>query len=291
MSKICQLDKSYDLWLSYSWSSNNHGICGHTFEVLDYYYILKNHFKVGILLAEDIDWGMLYNAIISKYDFTPEEIQSIKDNVVFYNRPKLLVGSNILFTDGGVKSLKDYTLLFDNIIHFACGDMEIEYSKDHVLLDKRVYSFNGIDYKKRILFDRLLTVNKHKDNTLVYATKNCRDLSADYYKTLSKTYNNLLVITNEENKPAGINYIIPPVKNLFEQFSTFVYTPVERHLDCSPRFITECKYYNKDVIYDNIDYWEEDKGLYWRKWDIDNDFESLYLKEDDDIIDIIKSII
>jgi hypothetical protein len=46
MDKILRLDPNYDLWLSYTWSSNNHGICGHTYEIIDYYYILKNHFKL-----------------------------------------------------------------------------------------------------------------------------------------------------------------------------------------------------------------------------------------------------
>jgi hypothetical protein len=60
MPKILNLDNNYDLWLSYTWSKNNHGICGHTFEVIDYYYILKKHFKVGILIGEDIDWEIFY---------------------------------------------------------------------------------------------------------------------------------------------------------------------------------------------------------------------------------------
>ena len=104
-----------------------------------------------------------------------------------------------------------------------------------------------------------------------------------------------LFITNKENKPIlpieGFSFSIPPVKNLFEKFSTYVYTPVKRKWDCSPRFIAECKYFNKEVIFHNIDYWKEDKGLYWRQWDIENNFDSLFLKEDDEIIQILKNII
>ena len=40
MNKILRLDPNYDLWLSYTWSNNNHGICGHTYEIIDYYHIL-----------------------------------------------------------------------------------------------------------------------------------------------------------------------------------------------------------------------------------------------------------
>lgn len=76
MSTIVRLEK--ELYLSYTWSNNNHGICGHTFEVIDYFYVLKKYFDVGILLCEDIDWPTLEKAIRYKYDFTEEEIKEIR---------------------------------------------------------------------------------------------------------------------------------------------------------------------------------------------------------------------
>ena len=297
MSKITQLDSSYDLWLSYTWSSNNHDICGHTFEVVDYFYILQHTLKVGILLCEDIDWPTFESSIRSKYSFSEDEIAYIKSNTVFSNRPTLVKGKNILFTDGGVVNMQSVTLLFDNIFYFACGNKEIKdntKSNVWILQDDRVYDpvkRNGINYKKKILFDKLKTINASKDAVLVYATKNCRNL--DSYEELSQYGNNILAITNKENKPndiQGVTFVIPPVAELFEQFTTYVYTPVKRKWDCSPRFIAECKYYGKQVIYHNIDYWDTDLGLYWRKWDIDNNFESLFLTKDDEIVAIVKRI-
>jgi hypothetical protein len=298
MSKITQLDTTYDLWLSYSWSNNNHGICGHTYEVIDYYHILRNDFKVGILLCEDIDWLTFESSIRSKYDFTDDEVADIKANTVFSNRPTLVKGRNILFTDGGVVNLEAVTLLFDNIFYFACGNKEVkDNDKDNVwiLQDDRVYEpvkRNGINYKKRILFDRLKQLNNAQDQLLVYATKNCRDL--DDYESLREYGKPVMVITNKENQPKpidGFTFVIPPVDNLFEQFTTYVYTPVKRKWDCSPRFIAECKYYGKQVVFHNIDYWEQDRGLYWRNWDIENDFDSLYLRTSDDIVNILKGIL
>jgi hypothetical protein len=298
MSKIARLDSSYDLWLTYSWSNNNHDICGHTYEVIDYFYILKKCFKVGILLCEDINWNIFEKTIRSKYSFTEEEIIEYKTHTVFINRPSLLSGRNILFTDGGVINTSNVTLLFDNIFYFACGNKEIKNNiKKNVwiLQDDRVYDpvvLNGINYKKRILFNKLKTFTKSSSSYLVYATKNCRNLTN--YQELLQYSDNIIAITNEENKPqpvSGITFVTPPIDNIFEKFSTYIYTPVERKWDCSPRFIAECKYYNKQVIYHNIDYWHEDLGLYWRKWDIDNDFESLILKDDDSIIGVIKNII
>jgi hypothetical protein len=295
LSKIVQLNPEYDLWLSYSWSDNNHGICGHTYEVIDYYHILKNHFKVGILLCEDIDWETFELSIKSKYNFTDVEMQDIKDNTVFNNRPNLIKGSNILFTDGGVVNMESVTLLFNNIFYFACGNKEIkDNDKDNVyiLQDDRVYEpvkRNGVNYKKRILFDRLKPIGDSKDQVLIYATKNCRHISnfTDYTK-----YGKIIAIVNSIPKSeSGIEFLMPPVDNIFEQFNTYVYTPIPRKWDCSPRFIAECKHYGKKVIYHNIDYWEEDHGLRVRKWDIDNDFDSLHLKDNDDIIEILKGVI
>jgi hypothetical protein len=298
MSKITQLDPSYDLWLSYTWSNNNHGVCGHTYEVIDYYHVLRNNFKVGILLCEDIDWSLFETSIRSKYNFTDNEIEDIRLNTVFVHRPTLVKGQNILFTDGGVVNMQSVTLLFDNIFYFACGNKEIKDNiKDNVwiLQDDRVYEpvkKNGVNYKKKILFDKLKPATHSNNTVLVYATKNCRHL--DTYDELLQYGDNILAITNKENMPKpvpGINFVIPPVDNLFEQFGTYVYTPVKRKWDCSPRFIAECKYYGKQVIFHNIDYWEEDRGLYWRNWDIENDFDSLHLRTSDDIVNILKGII
>ena len=130
MSTILRLDKdNYDLWLTYSWSNNNHGICGHTFEVIDYYLLLKKYFRVGILLAEDIDWPIFEAAVLSKYEVSENEINQLRQDTVFCNRPKLVSCKNILFTDGGVVSLRDKTILSDHIFHFACGNLEVKDNK------------------------------------------------------------------------------------------------------------------------------------------------------------------
>lgn len=302
MNKILRLDKSYDLWLSYSWSNNNHGVCGHTFEVIDYYYILKDHFKVGILLAEDVCWDILEKSITSKYNFNNKEIKEIKESIVFSKRPSLVSGNNIIFTDGGIKSTNECVLLFSNILYMACGNLEVKNNKDDrvwILQDNRIYEkpiVNGINYKKKILFDRLKEIDRSDNSILLYGTKNCRDIKKEEYFEISGKYDrHILALTNEENKPdykvPGIEFVVPPLNNIFEKFQTYIYTPVQRKWDCSPRFIAECKYYGKEVIYYKIDYWKEDKGLYWRKWDIDNDFESISLKRDDELVSILRGII
>ncbi|HLE09642.1 MAG: hypothetical protein A2504_07035 [Bdellovibrionales bacterium RIFOXYD12_FULL_39_22] len=302
MSTILRLDKiTYDLWLSYSWSGNNQGICGHTFEVIDYYLLLKKYFRVGILLAEDIDWPTFKQAITSKYDISLLELEEIQADTVFFNRPKLVTGNNILFTDGGVTSLKNKTLLFDNIFHFSCGDLTIKNNKSaktFILQDERIYGrcLNSIDYKKKIYFSRYKKIISAENNILLYGTKNCRNISLElYYEILNQYHGNFICLTNESNRfeglPERFRFLKMPVDNLFEMFTTYIYTPIERKFDCSPRLIAECKFYGKNVIYHKIDYWDEDRGLYYRKWDIDNDFDSICLNENDEIIDVLKKII
>ena len=295
MSKILRLDSSYDLWLSYSWSNNNHGICGHTYEVIDYYHILKDYFKVGILLAEDIDWNMFEKSIVSKYDFNDDELIDIKQNTIFADRPTVVTGKNILFTDGGIVNNAHKTLLFDNVLYFACGNKQIKDNDDEntwILQDSRVYEpvkQNGIDYRKKILFNRLKKIRPSKNRALLYATKNCRSIT-DFEQY--KQYGDVLAIVNVlPNAVKGIEFALPPIDNIFEQFTTYIYTPVERRWDCSPRFIAECKYYGKQVVYHNIDYWDVDHGLRVRKEDIDNNFDSLRLESTDEIVTILKQII
>lgn len=303
-SKILVLDK-HDLYLTYSWSSVNHGICGHTYEVIEYFTILKEHFNVGILLCEDITPATFRLAIADKYNFDPVDVDYILDNTVFINRPSLLKGKDILFTDGGVKSTSKLTLLFDHIFHFACGDKEVKNNtKDntYILQDNRIYEavrHNGIDYKKKILFNHLRPVRTSANNTLVYATKNCRDIRTDMYSELADEHEGTFLCLTTDGKPLDLpeniedrfRFVAMPVVNLFSRFDKYIYTPVPRHFDCSPRFIAECHFYEKEVVYKDIDYLTEDLGLYWRKHDIQYDFGSLYLNDDDEIIDILKEII
>jgi hypothetical protein len=91
-----------------------------------------------------------------------------------------------------------------------------------------------------------------------------------------------------------------PVKNIFERFSTYIYTPTysvtnPKHgcFDCSPRFIAECAFYNKDIIYHNItdEYLSRDTGLKYRRHDIENNMDSIILTPQDDIINILHEIL
>ena len=149
-----------------------------------------------------------------------------------------------------------------------------------------------------------------KNNTktaLLYITTNCRKLCDDYLLDVIMNYKfeKYIILTNQPDiykdklkDLKNVSFPEMPLENIFEKFDTYIYTPTysvtKRGLgcfDCSPRFIAECKYYDKEVIYDNIDeeYLKIDTGLKYRKLDIENNFESIILKENDDVIDIIRN--
>ena len=126
---------------------------------------------------------------------------------------------------------------------------------------------------------------------MIYMTFTCRKISPytvlDYHwksgcqKTLLVVPEKLELYDNLD----GIEQVEAPVKNFFQKFDTYIYTPVARHFDCSPRLVTECYMQGKKVLID-LDY--IDPGLQTRVKDCQEDFESLNLKENDKIIDIIK---
>lgn len=301
MAKILQLDqKNYDLWLSYSWGPVSQGICGHIYEVIDYYFFLKDYYRVGILLAEDIDLDRLIKLVEDKYEVDQNDIDLLRENTVVCNRPLIVRGNNILFTDGGVKYLKQINLFFNKIFYFACGEFEVSENQNpnvFILQDERIYKpcYNGINYVKKILFSKYKKISEVATGvSLLYGTSSCRNIPTEMYRDLLETYpKNFICLADKKNqlKELSERLVFPdmPVSNLFEEFDTYIYTPVVRKFDCSPRFIAECRFYNKKVIFYKIDYWDKDRGLYWRNWDVENNFESLNLSADDSILDILKS--
>jgi hypothetical protein len=83
----------------------------------------------------------------------------------------------------------------------------------------------------------------------------------------------------------NIEQIEAPVMDLFLKFDTYIYTPVARHFDCSPRLVTECFMQNRKVISNNC---YADPGFDTRYNDCINNLNSLNLLDGDDILNIIE---
>lgn len=298
--------KYIDLYLSMTWpmNSNRHGICGHIFELIDYYLFLKNTINVKILIGEPIDIEIVRTAIRDKYNILDTDIEDIINNSIFVNKPRYIIGNSILFVDGLLKThFQKYGVIlkFKNIYTFRCckfcNHENIVYDNVKVLQDDRIYDDDtdkSINYVKKLYFEKYKTVTSSPKNTaLIYATKNCRYLPVNELQKIidTYTYDKYIIITDThyENVPEKCVVLEPPVKNLFSKFTDYIYTPIEKRFDCSPRMIAECKYYNKRVIYHEIDseYLNHDTGLKIRREDINKNLDLVTLKDGDDILQIL----
>ena len=224
-------------------------------------------------------------------------MQQLLSDVHYFDTPKILKGKNVLFVDGYFPKIKDTHLLFDNIMAFACYNRAL-LAMDNItgFLDFRVYGecTHHKNYVKKMLFSRYKKFDSVKTNTNLLYNKRQRLITPEVFGQLERNYDgDFLVISDIPIEGLSERFEIynPPVKNLFEKFDNYIYTPLAKKFDCSPRFISECKWYGKGVYYHNIDYWNEDTGLYWRKHDIENNFESLILNDEDEIVQLVGEII
>ena len=242
------------------------------------------------------------NAIRTKYDFTDEEVDDIVNNTFWFDNPRILKGKNVLLVDGNFSKLKKETgryLLADCTMAFLCGDKEYINRPDVIAFqDTRVYGEfpNHHHYVKKILFSRYKKIKQVKtDTNLLYITTGPREVPASLFSDIEQMYDgDFMLLSTTPNIPElSDRFSLPslPVADLFEKFDTYIYTPTARRFDCSPRFIAECAWYGKQVIYHGIDYWKEDKGLYWRAADINCNLDRVTLQDDDAIIDLIKGCI
>jgi len=287
----------YKLAIGYTWYSNlSQGICGHMFEMIEYYHTINPHIRTCMLICDQQAFDVIEDAIRDKYDFSEDEVQLMLDDIVFFDNPRMVKGDSFLLVDGHFNGMKNKVLAFNNILAFPCNDLSFQTKQNiTVLQDDRIYGkgYNTIHYVKKILFDRYKTIGESIPNNLVYATETARKLYTEFYLELEDEYDGgFLLLTNHDVDVSDrFEQVRLPVKNLFERFDTYIYTPTPNHRDCSPRFIAECKFYGKDVEYFKIDYMDEDAGLCFRRYDIENDFDGICLKEDDPIIEILNGIL
>ncbi len=235
--------KGKDLWISHSWYNSGvdntkvHGISGHVFEIIEYYYHLKKYFSCGILWPELLSKNEIQEAITSKYNFSIDEINDIFDNSKFHQFPKLLKGSNILLVDGEFKRLRNTTLLFDNVIGFSCGEKSnytITDNKYHILQDERDIGSGQIyksgprtyNYTKKLLLKNYKIPKKIKNRTLLYLTGNCRQLPLNEVKKITNK-GKFLIATDEPErysifKSNKIEVKKLPIKDFHQEFNKYL---------------------------------------------------------------------
>lgn len=246
------------------------------FEVFDYYWILKNagisakiwipenqnpeyiryilnkHYSVGF------DWG----DIILGYNY-----DIVKVPVV------LNVDDCHYFLE---KNRRNF--LCERFYNFACGDSYFsprDLPEITTLSDRRIYKV-GQHYAKKVL--PYLRRSSNRVSEFAHITKNCKSLPKEILSELILKYPNIyiysdyLMCQNSSKTP------------IFDfGFEKYIYTPVSRGFDCSPRLLVECSILKIPVEYFCIDY--EDPGLEIRR---SNPLDYI-LNENDEIIGILNA--
>lgn len=261
--------KKYDVVLTTSFEFT-YGVCGHMFELAEYYWAIKNYTNwcPCILLADGTTIEEFTRAINEKYS------DLVIENIMYCPRPKVIMARNLLVVDGSPR-FRNADLFVDRLILFRCSESDFHSLKDKntfLLQDNRIYDdkpdgVKVIDYTKKILFDKFKYFSQVKTHTaMFYLTDLCRIMPQKELEDTIKKYGfkKNIILTNRPNTYDLENVFQVPVDQLWSRFDTYIYTRIPRQRDCSNRFVLECLYYGKDVIFD-IDYY--DRALEIRKQD------------------------
>ena len=118
------------------------------------------------------------------------------------------------------------------------------------LCDYDVYpNGKGKHFEKKIFFDIYKPIiEDYKFEYLFNGT------NKEYYNAakslINKYQSHGIIIYNIKNCDLALNNIIVPVKNLLGMFNKYIYT--KNITDPAPRLIQECKYYNKEIIFEAL---------------------------------------
>ncbi len=306
MSKILDL-KSYDLIFTTSFFYT-HGVSGHLYELIDYCYISRaSGINAAILLADGVTKQTFETAIRNKYNFTEQELDDILSNTIECHKPLIIQANNVCIVDGSWRIL-NCTIYASNVFLFRCSEDDFTYfancksiKRTHLMQDFKLYperfenlDIEVVDYVKKLLWSKFHKPQQVSTNTgLLYLTTACRALTLDGVKNIINKgiCDKYLIVTNDISLYSNIvsDAVIveqAPVKDIFERFDTYIYTPTDLQKDCSPRFIVECAVYGKEVVYE-IDYVCD--GIERRREDIAADLSSLELVNDDFFVTYFKA--
>ena len=290
---------NYELCISTSWNdidnihAPEHGICGHTFEMIEYFWLLKDSMSCCLLWTENITRATLIQAIVTKYNFNDEELSTILKHSIFIYKPKLLRVNKILLVDGEINRNRHSKIIYNAMFLFACGNRDLHRIHDDrilVLQDRRIYKdgSNVINYTKKLLLDRYKVPENPKRCSFLYLTDNCRFMDIDEVRYCIYYFNNmfgdivnrswLIGVNNEDSieyykelqNEYNLEIKVLPIIDFHEQFDHYVYTPTPRKFDCSNRLIVECVHFDKLISYYKIDddYLKQDLGLKYRREDM-----------------------
>ena len=237
-------------------------VSGHLFELFDYYLHLRNFCKCKMWIPEDFDKPKLLSLLKSRYSAEFNE-----DDLIAGYDYKLIKAPIILCVDNCYHFIKEHrkSYLCDKFFTFACGDAYFETGAEPpniiTLADSAVYDFSKFNCEVIEYAKKVNPQIKKSPGTKPFAhiTKNCKSISSNLLSELLLKYPDIIIYS--DYLPQNDNIIREPIFDF--SFGKFVYTPIQRHFDCSNRLITECALLGIGVDYFCIDY--IDRGLEPRK--------------------------
>ncbi len=276
-------------------------LSGHLFELFDYYFILSKKYPTKILIPEKTTLNHIKTIINTRYK------ETIPDNDIIIETDYIAKSPVVLNVDDCHYHLQLNRKKFitNKFYSFACGDSYFtpKNLKDiTILADKNIYKgFYFIDYKKKI-YDKIKQIKNPNETVFLHLTKSCKKISSELLGSIIQNFKHLTIYTDYLNP--GDFSIYKNVKILKNQgifdfnFTKYIYTPVSRGFDCSPRLIIECCILGVPVIFYGIRY--RDSGLFerikvfknfenYKELEVnENELQNFILKENDCIIDILK---
>ena len=175
------------------------------------------------------------------------------------------------------------------------------YKKSLSMCDERIFDYEGKTpwrpYRKKILFDKYRKKDfGAKYDFMLNLSLEQRRFPQHYLMDLFDKYDGTFACytghKNEEyyswmKKVPKVNLIVPPVKDFMGLFKTFLYLPYRDGWDATPRLFPECIFYGKEIELGD-DFGAIKAGGYYRYHDTVKDYDGLWLREDDEIIDVVR---
>ena len=114
---------------------------------------------------------------------------------------------------------------------------------DHDVYPKGI----GAQFEKKIFFDihKPIVKDHQFDNLFIGTNKNYYDLAKNL---INKYKSHGIIIYDNYEHDSNLNNVVAPVKNLLGIFKKYIYT--KNTVDPAPRLIQECKYHNKEIIFE-----------------------------------------
>lgn len=286
---------------------------GSAYDALEYYKFLKNMgYDVCCLLLLDIDKEKVIENFESRYFLNDNEnlyILPFQSTIMPKIKCNLLISTSTFSMSQVI--LKPILIRYNKAFMFHETTYDTKYVVDAfdgrynekivMIRDDRCFGilplYDHISYKKKLYFDifkpidrdkvrnvcliNMATLHKLQSQEVIYNAIEHFQQNEYIIYTQKKTYDRYKDMNN-----SYISVVVAPIKDYLYQFDSFIYFQSNRGQDPSPRIIPETMFYGKELYFYNYDKSVKD-GAYYRIKDCMNDFDSIVLKENDEILDMI----